>query len=1051
MGDEWNRIERMLGGAAGLERVREQVSAGRLDLSLAAGVLAETRPGAEAAARVVKLWQWLTEMPEIAGDAQRVEVATRLARYGSYPVSRLKADPTVVGWLADARRGGDGLEREQLHQQLCDHLEQVRENDSSSHDVFSAGLRQFRHRHLLRIFLAEIEGASVRDTTAEVADVAQVCLQEALVEASRRCGVEELADQICIFGMGKLGGRELNFSSDVDLVFVVSDAGAEGFDIETIDEVARSVVEFIDGVTAEGRVFRVDLRLRPEGSRGRLVPSESGLVNYCLNWGSSWERGVWLKARPVAGDEQLGERILSRLKPFLYRRYLDFEAIDELRRMKELIDQQSAAAEFVASEPQEDRREQTGSGSTSPFKARLLKKFNHHSRKARNSGTTSSEQRSTPVAPRGWDVKIGLGGIREIEFFVQALQLVHSGTRAALRIRTTLAALDRLLYAGLVSSAEHRMLADAYDLFRRLEHLVQMAGDRQQHRLPKDSEQFDDLAGRLGMSSRQLGEEVEEARQNVRGMFERLFQQSPRKSEQATVGGGQQGVLQQLGGLDPRRLDDESVIERLAQAGYEHPRQVAGQLQVLRNKRHGPFSETPSGADPQLAQYLLGAVEDAPDPSAALGRLVRFATVVGDTASAWSMLSENPHAARVLIHLFGSSQPMGGLLAEEPDLFERLIYAGSARLNISGEQMRRELEQRLAATGDRARRMGRIRRFHREQTVRIALHEVAGAVDVETTCRQLADLAELVLQALFREVCREFAATDEQFDFDGDPVDTVGLSVVAMGKLGGGEMGFGSDLDFIFVYTPQSDDGMDHQQATRVARRLVRSLSAATAIGEMYDVDLRLRPSGRQGTLVVSLDAWEDYHVHRAEFWERLTLVRALPITGTGELREAIEQGRRRLGFERPIPESAAEQLVEMRQKITDHTRSDDDGFDVKSDPGGLVDIEFITQWLQIRNGTESAAWRARSTGQALRQLFADHPGGQPDLEELCRDWKWLRRLECRLALAAAQTVLPHQGPVRRAIARQMGHQGREGLERFGTRLQAVRERVRSSWEAVFG
>lgn len=1061
MSDDWSKIESMMGkalagepgGLSALERIGEQVDAGRLDLSAVAPVLEDTNIGAEAARRVVKLWLELSDTPQVATDAEAMASATRLGRYGSFPATHLKRQPTMANWLAATRWRRDPMPREQMHRELQAYLDAEKLGETDGGDLFFAALRQFRHRQLLRIFLREIEGASVRRTTAGVADVAQACLQAALVEAAYRHGVKPLAEQLCIFGMGKLGGRELNFSSDVDLVFVVSDQGARQFSTTEIEGVARQVVRFIDEITDQGRVFRVDLRLRPEGSQGRLVPSASGLVDYLLNWGRTWERGAWLKARPVAGDLKLGERILEDLQPFLYRRHLDFDALDELRRMKELIDQEAKATGFVtASDEQEDDRDGDHSGSTSPFKAQLLQKFDRRRSGRRRELGGRPDGSSDIDESGGWDVKVGQGGIREIEFFVQALQLVHSGLRPPLRVRNTLEALDRLLYAGLVSAAEHRRLADAYDLFRRLEHLVQMEANRQSHRLPEDREQFADLAGRMQMPADALDEAVDEARAAVQQMFQRLFRQSPRQADRATVGQRREATLERLVGLSPEQLTDDSVIDRLNQAGFDRPRQVAGQLQVLRSKPHGPFSQSPTSADPRLARYLLAAVEDAPDPEEALGHLVRFSTVVGDTPSMWSMLEDHPHAARLLIHLFGSSQPVGRLLADEPGLFERLIYTGSAQVSRSRREMGEELKGRLATTVDRARRMGRIRRFHREELVRIALHEVAGAVDIETTCRQLTGLARLVIEALFREVVDEFCRGEADIDIDGDPVDAVGLSVVGMGKLGGGEMGFGSDLDFIFVYDSQGPHNLEHRQATRLAQRLVRAMSTATAIGDLYEVDLRLRPSGRQGTLVVSLDAWKDYHRNRAQFWERMALVRAAPLTGTARLRDEIERGRRQLGFERPVPDTAMQQVVDLRGRIAEEARDSRQGVDVKFGPGGLVDVEFLCQWLQINAGVDDDSWKQRSTGDVLRALQAQAGGGgSVDLAGLVRDWRWLRRLEVRLSLGAGSTVMPPEGPVRRAIARQMGHQGREEMDRFGNRLDAVRRRVRAVWEAVFG
>ena len=1042
-----------------LEVIDEAVDAGRLAVDELGGAIEARGLDADAAARILRLLAAVIDHPEIASDGEVVAVAGRLARHGSYPTSQLVNHPAMAKWLVATRWRFDPMPRDEMARELEAYLDAERIDDGGLSDrEFRRLLRRFRHRQLLRIFLRELEGASVRRTTAEVADVAEVCLEEALRQSARRLQRPDLADGLTIFGMGKLGGRELNYSSDVDLVFAAAD-GVVDNDDGALERFVRHVVASIDEITEAGRVFRVDLRLRPHGESGRLVPSESGLVDYYLNWGRTWERGAWLKARPVAGDRATGRRILEQLEPFLYRRHLDYESIDELRRMKALIDEESRADDFVRTSDGRGTDSSASRRSVSPFKARLLQKFDgHRSSPSTEEGTSTSSggsdvSRSDDDRAAGWDVKIGRGGIREIEFFVQALQLVHCGLQTDLRVRTTLTAIDRLLYAGLLSAAEHRQLADAYDLFRRLEHRIQMASDRQTHRMPNDERGLRSLAGRMGMGVDELRTSVDESRTQVRTMFERLFSESPQRPDQSTVAGDRDdGALERLGGLPADRLLDESVLDRLREAGFSRPRQIAGQLQVLRRKQHGPFSESPTSADPELARYLLRAVREAPDPEDALGHLVQFSTAVGDTPSTWSMLADNPHAARLLIHLFGSSPPIAGLLAEEPELFERLIYGPSARIVRDNQELGAELRDQLRGIDDRARRMGRIRRFHREEVVRLALHEVAGGVDVETTFRQLTDLAERVIDEIVREVVDEYATAHDDVEWSGDALQSVGLSVVALGKLGGGEMGFGSDLDVIFVYDGDCPGGLDQQTATRLARRLVRAMSTGSVIGDLYDVDLRLRPSGSRGTLVVSLDAWAQYHRERAAFWERLALVRARPLTGPKALREAIDRGRRELVFERPVPDEAVDEVRTMRGRLREKSRSEEGGFDVNFDDGGLLDVEFLTQWLQLCAGTKTTAWQERSTFEALRALEAAPQGfGGVDLAGLIRDYSWLRRLESRLDISGLGPVLPEGGRVRRALIRQMGHQGREGRLQFDSEMQAVRARVHGAWQAVFG
>lgn len=1035
-----------------LDEIDDAVEQRRLDVTGVREVIDRAGLDGGAARRIVAVWSRLLEQPDVAADAEAVEVATLLARQGEFPASQFRGTPKLAAQLAASRYRARAMPVDAMRDAIEKRLSGEQTSDEAS---AMRGLREFRHRQLLRVFLREIEGAPLRETTAEIADVAEACLEAALETAAVLEGRADLSQAVCAMGMGKLGGRELNFSSDIDLVFCVDDDVSDG-ERQRAKKVVRRAVRLMDEVTQRGWVFRVDLRLRPQGSRGQLLPSESALVEYYLNWGRTWERGAWLKARPVAGDRAMGKRILDRLESFLYRRHLDFDAIDELRRMKEMIDEEAQATAFVDRPRKKQSAGEPDRGhSTSPFKARLLKKFD---------GVDDTETRSSPAengqsagadGPRGpckgWDVKIGKGGIREIEFFVQALQLVHCGVREDLRVRTTLAALDRLLYGGLLSAVEHEQLTGAYDLFRRLEHRLQMEFDRQTHRLPSESSRLVALARRLEMDAGELDASVGEARENVRQIFDRLFSESPQKPEQPTVGDGGDDALERLVGLDPDRLFDESVLARLEAEGFRRPRQVAGQLEVLRRKPHGPFSHSPPGADPRHARYLLRAVCEAPNPEQALGTLVRFTTNVGDTPSTWSMLRDNPHATRLLVHLFGSSAPIGGLLAERPDLFERMVYGGSAVLNRSLDAMQRQLQGELQGVADRARRMGRIRRFHREETVRLALHEIAGAVEVETTCRQLTDLAEVVFRALFCEVVAEYAASHGDPEYTGDPAQTLGLAVVAMGSFGAGEMGFGSDLDFLFVYRPQpSDGGLDSEMATRIAKRVVRALSTAPSGGGGYEVDLRLRPSGRQGRLVVELDAWRDYYRTRAELWERQALIEARPITGDREIRRAVERGRLDLSFHRPLQPEARRKIAKMRRRLAEESAGGGDRFDVKFDPGGTLEVEFLIQWLQLTVDDDELRER-RSTFAVLRRLCDLEVDLDIDAAALVDDYAWLRRLECRLAISGVGRVVPGGGPALRSLIRQMGHQGQKASRRFEARLNATRDRIRRATDAVLG
>ena len=419
-------------------------------------------------------------------------------------------------------------------------LPMSREQRLAEREAVMDALRLFKRRASMALYAREIWGASgVRDTTAALSRLAEATLQGALLTAAALCDEPALAAQVCVLAMGKLGGEELNYSSDVDLIFVCSaEVASRAERHEAAARVMRELVGIMQEVTSQGYVFRVDLRLRPEGERGALLPSAEALAGYYLSCGRTWERSAWLKARPVAGRLELGAQVLSALEPFVYRRYLDFSALDELRQMKAMIERNARDVTVLGSALPEEQeaqptsapkrpgaREQSVGASRQRFGARAgpLRRATTSARRRRrrvsafkvvsaSSATTrpgqpQPQQHEKPEALSlregdgglyGWDVKIGAGGIREIEFFVQALQLVHSGTRATLRAQGTLEALDRMLYSGLLSHEDYEALCDAYDFYRRVEHRVQMERDRQLHALPRSREAMEALACRMG-------------------------------------------------------------------------------------------------------------------------------------------------------------------------------------------------------------------------------------------------------------------------------------------------------------------------------------------------------------------------------------------------------------------------------------------------------------------------------------------------------------------------------------------------------------------------
>jgi glutamine synthetase adenylyltransferase len=1076
------------------------------------------------AAEPVEMLLWLVDLCEstqgraVLEEQAALETFLTLAGQGEHPARALLRRPEDLSYLAGATSTNVVRGLESLKGELHGRIEAAVGDGASREDAVFTELRRIKRRESLRIYLREVEDASsVRQTTAEIAQLAEACIDVACTQGSRILGAAggreptELADHFCVLGMGKLGGQELNFSSDVDLIYVSSNAAAADAELKTqLDQLARWVTSAMDNVTGEGYVFRVDLRLRPEGSKGQLVNTVGAMVDYYLNWGRTWERSAMIKTRPVGGNLAIGEQVIEGIEPFVYRRYLDFEVLDELRSMKEQINRNAHVSAVVGIEESdvEDERAPTAQQTEAPSSSSLQERLR---RKMRRSGSPAGRRRrrsskvslasggddepseaaelSDPAepasdnqtsSPYGWDVKIGVGGIREIEFFVQALQLIHCGSMPALRVRTTLEALDRLLYAGLITHDDHAVLADAYDLFRRVEHRVQMEKDRQSHRLPKHAQGFERLARRMFSDAAKLRERLTFYRKRVSGMFARLFADSAQTSEEPTVRESRPSELATVLGVSHDRLFDTAVLDALEALGYRRPKQVAGQIQVLREKSYGPFGRHAGTEQSQLSRYILQACATAPNPDQAFSYWSRLSTVVGDRAGFYDMLFENPHATRLLLHVFGSSDFLASIVMREPNVIDYLLGAGTVAIVRERDEMQRELDLRLSGIEDPSHRLGRRRRFHQEEVLRVALHEIAGACDIGETVRQLSMLAEVTIDGVLAEVYANMAASlvRERPDFERDTlpsIDELPFVVLCVGKLGGRELTFGSDLDLIFVYEPDTHTGLDHPFFAKFAQRLVRNLSSVSAHGKLYDVDTRLRPSGRQGTLVVSFDALRDYHQTRADLWERQALIRARPLTGAVELRAKICHFRDEIVFKNTGTASTSikAQFRQMRDKLVEHLGGESGGVDIKADPGGMIDVEFLTQYLQLTHGPQLgssnlsdqelhgdkviAGIRSQNTSSALAGLAdtSEFAGLEPDIDclQLLEDYRILRRIEARLRMSdqRASNRVPSDDEELHILARRLGYQGSGARSQFEADLKALAGRVSRQFKAVLG
>jgi glutamate-ammonia-ligase adenylyltransferase len=827
------------------------------------------------------------------------------------------------------------------------------------------GLRRFAAREKLRIAARELlayAGHDVDVTARELSDMADVCcdvaLSEALAWAEERWGTPVTASgQPCPFvviGMGKLGGRELNAGSDIDLLlFYQTDEGeVRGPSGHTLHEhftrVAQRFVSTLDESTEDGIVWRVDLRLRPEGTRGPLVNALAAAERYYETWGRSWERAALVRARPIAGDRELGARILEALGPFVWRRSVDPGIVQEMASML--------------------------------------------ARARAEAGASSLD-----------DLKIGPGGIREVEFFAQSLQLVWGGREPRVRGTNTIDALRRLRSRGFVSEREQDELSDAYLFLRRLEHRIQFATGLQTHSLP------DNAAVRAGIA-RSLGYETTQAMEvelaSVRARVSARFGSLGREPWDVSL----ERLWAALDAQDEKAIGQAAESHFGAVAGGDLPRH----LLVLSRRPDDPLGSATRERHPDLARVIVDALADAADPEQAARLLASFFSRLATPGVYVRPFADEPRTARSLCTLLGASTFLGEALIVHPDLVDRVVYAhGVPTPEVARAQLIEEVASlRPEEAGDVDAFVGALRRAKRHVTFEIGLADLADEMGTKDTGQALAELADATLE----RVC-DFVVTEAPGGVRGS------LAILAMGKLGGREIGYGSDLDVLFVYDSDEEDAPE--RFARLAQRVLRLVGSPHHAGPGYELDTRLRPSGSQGLLVVPVEAFARYQAERAEGWERQVLVKARACAGDPALGARVTRIAHEAAYERgaPPPEEVHRLRTRIERELAFERRERSPArYDVKLGRGGTMDVEFAVQWLQMRYGHDKRV-RTTETEAAILALETCRYLETSSAETLREGWRFLRRLEQRLRVSRgkSEALLEEGAPGLRGIARAVG------------------------------
>lgn len=794
---------------------------------------------------------------------------------------------------------------------------------SGAVDQWPALLRRYRAAESTRLVWRDVvEGADVEEILAGTTALAEGCLQGALHaledEFARRHGVVRDAQgqpvRLVVFGLGKLGGGELNFSSDVDLVYAYASGGqSDGPRPLAAEEyfarLGQRLARLLDQTTAQGFCHRVDLRLRPYGNAGRVALSLAGMERYFQTEGRDWERYAWLKARAVAGDIAAGEAWLQTLRPFVYRRYLDFTALDGLRAMKAMITAEVARRELAE------------------------------------------------------DIKRGAGGIREIEFLVQALQLVHGGRDPRLRQRSLRAALDALVQARLLEPGLADGLRAAYRFLRVLENRLQMLRDAQTHTLPEDPGDALRIALSLGYPDvAQLRAAVQVQRAVVSAAFAPLMA-APAQARDPDA-------------LAPyrRMLEGEDAQAALARAGFHDAAQADARLRdFLKAPGVAALSDAARARLDRVLPAVLQAAVACGQPDAALQRSLALLQSILRRTSYLALLDEAPGALTRLVDVVARSAWLAERVAQYPLLLDELLDARAA----GPLPDRQALEAACAAALNEADPELALRRLNETRLAfgfRIALAALDMRQPPADSARQLAWLADAVCTVVLR-MARSAVQAAHGRVAGGE------FALIGYGSLGGEEMGFGSDLDLVFLFRAPagaSSDGARPLDAARwhlrLAQKVVALLETMTGAGRLYAVDVRLRPDGAKGLLVSSLDSYADYQRHRAWTWEHQALVRARGVAGDDGLLDAFERIRADTLATPREPTRLRQDVLHMRARMrAELDRSSAERFDLKQGAGGLVDLEFLLQALVLEHAARIPELITPENTRALLQAMAEH------------------------------------------------------------------------------
>lgn len=900
---------------------------------------------------------------------------------------------------------GQPVAREVLVAELAAEIDAL--DDASS---AMAALRRFKRRETLRIAYGDlIRNQRLETVTSQISYLADAIVEGALRFARRQLELKRGRPMLgggrharfVALAMGKLGGVELNYSSDIDLVFLYeADGKTDGprpiANVEFFDRLARDLVKLLTETTEMGHAYRVDLRLRPEGERGPMIHSLEAALSYYDVMGRTWERQAYVKARAIAGDLELGAEFLGRLEPWIYRRYLSLADIAGIKALKRRI-----------------------------------------------------EHRTIREGDEARNVKTGHGGIRDVEFAIQFLQLLNGGDLPDVRTGNTLGAIAQLENVGCLTHQERSLLEENYSFLRKIEHRLQIMFDLQTHLIPEQPEEVRKLAIRLGYadaSQRPALAAFEADYQNKTAVNRKILDHLLHDA----FGDDAQTEPEVDLVLDPAppRARIAEVLGRYpfrdVQLAYQNLASLATEkLRFLLTRRCRHFLAA-------IAPRLLKAIAATPDPDSTLVNLEKVSDSLGGKGVLWELFSFNPPTMNLYVELCSSSPLLSGILISHPGMIDELMDSLVLNKLPTLDYLRETLAEMSRAAEDVE---PILHSFKNTMQLRVGVRDILGKEDVHATTAALSDIAQACLEEIAAREYEKLVAklgepTIGEGPRAGEPCE---MAVLALGKLGGRELNYQSDLDLVFIYEADGPTTFNKRGRrgtptnnqhffSELGQRIVKTVSQLGPYGKLYQVDLRLRPTGRSGALATTFHEFARYFAEgNGQLWERQALCKARPILGRAETVEAAEQLVIRAAYDHPWRGDDALAIGEMRRRMEESAPPGN----IKRGPGGLVDIEFLVQLLQLKHGRENPALRSPNTLAALAALNKAGHLNDADYEYFGASYRFLRSVESRLRLMnCASRVLPEDRVELAKLAHALGYaDGDELAAECGKYLRRNRER----------